>query len=171
MTAAFPDPKTEEQDRIARMVELDRVASALKRNGDIEGAIKYAGEAFELRMMCGGTQPEAWTKFPYYLQAGGRLDDALGIFSWLAANAVTLIGRSSDLAGQPPFVVKWMGKLLAAHVHDKARLACLRAGRREQARHHKEQWKLYCEEAEKLERIVNLHRDRQRSKSWRQPQA
>lgn len=152
---------TEQQ---ARIFELDKTATALKKKGDMEGAIKCLAESFEIRKQHGGTEPEGWTKYPLYLQQAGHFDEAVRTFSWLIENAEEITQMAPDMADQPPFVMQWQTQMFLAKVHDKARLSCQRQSQTEGAASHDEQRATCLDKVERLGKIVALHRERERGK-------
>lgn len=145
--------------------ELEKNATALKKSGDLEGAIKLLKKAFEMRQRTGGMQADSLTKYPLYLQAAGRLDEAIVAFSWLIYNAEKMVALAPEMIDEPPFVIQEHTQRLLAGVYEKAALACRRSNRNDLSMSYSKRREECLLEVERIHKIVAMHRERQRAKA------
>lgn len=106
----------------AEEYQLDRQATALKRAGDMDGAIA----ALQRRKALHG---ELWTddKLAKYLQQAGRFDEALQEVEWLAENSHEW---ARQVFGHQPATVRQRQRVVqVVHVLEAGVLICKRAKR------------------------------------------
>jgi len=109
--------------------ELDRLATRLRRAGDLDGAI----DALRRRKAIFGAQ---WQddKLAKYLQRAGRFDEAMEEIQWLLAHSQERARRS--LGHQPVSVQQSQHAIHCAHLHAAAALICQRERRADLQAHH-----------------------------------
>ncbi len=119
---------TPEQTRAA---ELNKQATALKKAGDINGAVAVLQQ---IKDDAGPLYQE--TRLAKFLQQAGRVDEALAEIQWLLDHshvwAQTMFGH------QPVAVVQCQRAVWCEHIHADAALICKRAKRPNQQAHHEE---------------------------------
>ena len=127
--------------------ELDRKATALKKAGDLDGAI----EALRQRKTLMGTQ---WAddKLAKYLQAAGRFDEAMAEIQWLLDNSQA---RARSMFGhQPASIQQAQHAVFCARVQKAAALICKHEGRDDLAVQHAELAQRYTAIWKRLQPIV-----------------
>lgn len=100
--------------------QLDRQATALKKAGDMDGAIA----ALRKRKALLGVQYTD-DKLAKYLQAAGRFNEAMTEIQWLLDNTYAWARIMFD--HQPPSVQLLQHTIRAAQIHGAASLICKRA--------------------------------------------
>jgi hypothetical protein len=127
--------------------QLDRQATALKKAGDLDGAIA----ALQKRKALLGVQYDDF-KLAKYLQAAGRLDDALAEIQWLVDRSHA---RASELFGhQPPSVRLLAHTVHTAQAYGAAALICKRAKRPELAAKYEASSQQYWALRERLDPLA-----------------
>jgi len=126
--------------------QLDRRATALKKAGDLDGAIAALRQRKALR----GVQ---WDddKLAKYLQQVGRFDEAMAEIQWLLDHSHA---RSSALLGYRPVSVQQAQHAgHSSRVHKAAALICKREGRADLEAFHAERAARFGSIAQRLEPI------------------
>lgn len=144
--------------------ELMKRATAFKREGNWEDALRCCREAHEMAMSSpsGGLSEEAWTKYPLYLQQAGRYDEAMSVFRQVIEASDAIIAR--DLGDQPAFIQRGYAHNLRRIVFDKMRVAAKREKRLEEAEEFRQQAYAAADEFEAFCKVRDLHRAREREK-------
>lgn len=108
---------------------LKKEAKALKRAGDLDGAIASLQRAK-------ATQEDMYqdTKLALYLQKAGRFEEAMEEFAWLLTNSTAW--AQAMFGHQPVSVIQGQRAGWCARIHAKARLACEREKRLDLAAEH-----------------------------------
>lgn len=127
--------------------ELDRLATRLRRAGDLDGAI----DALRRRKAIFGAQ---WQddKLAKYLQRAGRFDEAMEEIQWLLAHSQERARRS--LGHQPVSVQQSQHATHCAHLHAAAALICQRERRADLQAHHEHLAERYGAIRQRLEPIA-----------------
>lgn len=127
--------------------QLDRRATALRKAGDLNGAI----EVLLRRKDMLGVQ---WAddKLAKYLQHAGRFDESLVEIQWLLDNSQARIRAIA--AHQTPSSQQAGHATFSAHIHRAAALICKREGRTDLEAQHAERARRYMAISKHLQPIV-----------------
>lgn len=147
-----------------RFGELMKQATAHKRAGNWEEALRCAGEAHAIAMAspAGGFAAEAWTKYPLYLQQAGRYDEAMRIFHQVLEAADSILAR--EMSHQPAFIQRGYASNLRSVVFDKMRVAAERERRNDEADAFARKATEEADAFEAFTRVRDLHRKREHQK-------
>ena len=127
---------------------LNKQATALKRAGDLQGAITT------LRL-AKATQEDLYqdTKLALYLQKAGHFDESMEEFTWLIRNSTAW--AQAMFGHQPVSVIQGQRAGWCARIHAKARLACEREIRPDLAEEHAQLAEKYMHIAQRLRPLGN----------------
>lgn len=127
--------------------ELDRKATALKRDGDLDGAIKAL---YQRKAILGIGYMD--TKLAKYLQAAGRFEEAMTEIQWMLNNshewALTFFGH------HPSSVILEQRTSWRIRIHKDAELICKRAKNQKLQLEHEQQRQVLLPILEKLRAVT-----------------
>ena len=126
--------------------KLERQATALKKSGDLNGAIECLRKASALRGPGGGT-----TRLAKFLQLAGRFDEAMDEIK-------ALLGDGKEWAacmfGHQPPKLQWLHMAArAARIHRDAALICKREKNEKLRLRHEIAADLYAEKSKNLDEV------------------
>ena len=147
-----------------RFGELMKQATAHKRAGNWDEAVRCAGEAHAIALAshAGGFAAEAWTKYPLYLQQAGRYDEAMRVFHQVIAAADSILAR--EMSHQPAFIQRGYAFNLRSVVFDKMRVAAERERRNDEAEAFTGKATEEADAFEAFTKVRDLHRKREQKK-------
>ena len=126
---------------------LDREATALKKAGDMDGAIKAL---FQRKALMGIEYRD--DKLAKYLQAAGRFDEALAEIEWLLATCHAF--SFATFAHQPASVIQSQRCSQMAGIHAAAVLIYQREKRADLQDHHNQKKETYGSLRQRLEPLA-----------------
>lgn len=113
--------------------DLNKRATALKRAGDLAGAVDALRQVRALLPHSFSTvTPEAWLRLPLFLQQVGQFDEAAREFGWLLS--IVDEWTAADHPEEKQSVRDAFAHASRATIYDKMRVAYKREGRANEAR-------------------------------------
>lgn len=122
---------------------LNKQATALKKAGDMDGAIAALRRA---KASQGDLYED--TKLALYLQQAGRFDESMAEFAWLLTHSSDC--SQAMFGHQPNSVIQAQRATWCARIHAKAQLACEREMRLDLAAEHAQRAEKYMSIAQRL---------------------
>lgn len=132
---------------------LHRNATALKSEGDLDGAINLLLQAKTLANQNPISCPiDSWLRLPLFLQQAGRFDEAMAEFNELLENPPITREKDSPLE---LLVLEMLTHADMCAIYDKMRLACDRENRFKESEQYEKLSKKHDREWAKLNRKLN----------------